>query len=61
MVDAPFDTLSYGTPARPAAARPRRWANPAHYATPMWKLCLFGFALGVGTMGFCELLLRAAA
>lgn len=61
MVDAPFDALGYRAPARRAAARPRRWANPAHYATPMWRLCLFGFALGIGSMGVGEILLRLAA
>lgn len=39
----------------------RSWPNPAHHRTPIWKLIVFGGALGVGSMGFCELLLRIAA
>lgn len=39
----------------------RTWANPAHHDVPLWKLCLLGFALGVGSMGGGEALLRAAA
>lgn len=39
----------------------RTWANPAHHDVPLWKLCLLGFALGVGSMGVGEALLRAAS
>lgn len=39
----------------------RSWSNPAHHNTPIWKLLALGGALGVGSMGFCELLLRLAA
>lgn len=54
------EALGYRAPAR-YAARPRRWTNPAHYATPIWKLCLFGFSLGVGSMGVGEILLSLSA
>lgn len=37
------------------------WTNRAHHDAPLWKLCLLGAAMGVGSMGFCELLLRLAA
>lgn len=37
------------------------WTNPAHAATPLWRICLIGGAIGFGTFGFCELLLRLAA
>lgn len=37
------------------------WSNPAHHNTPVWKLVTLGTVFGVGSMGFCELLLRAAA
>ncbi len=37
------------------------WSNAAHHRTPIWKLIALGGALGVGSMGFCELLLRVAA
>lgn len=50
-----FDGLLRRAPAYP------RWRNPAHHSTPIWKLVVLGGALGVGSMGFCELLLRAAA
>lgn len=39
----------------------RSWPNPAHHNAPLWKLVALGAAIGVGSMGFCELLLRAAA
>lgn len=39
----------------------RSWSNPAHHHTPIWKLIVLGGSLGVGSMGFCELLLRVAA
>lgn len=39
----------------------RSWPNPAHHDAPIWKLIVLGGALGVGSMGFCELLLRLAA
>lgn len=50
-----FDGLLRRAPTYP------RWRNPAHHRVAIWKLVLFGGALGVGSMGFCELLLRAAA
>lgn len=39
----------------------RSWSNPAHHDAAIWKLIVLGGALGVGSMGFCELLLRVAA
>lgn len=39
----------------------RAWNNPAHAAVPLWRLCAFGFGLGVAAMGLAELLLMVSA
>lgn len=38
----------------------RTWTNPAHHETSAWRIFLFGVALGLGLLGFGELLLRLA-
>lgn len=39
----------------------RSWTNPAHAAVPLWRLCAFGFGLGITAMGIGELLLMLSA